>query len=110
MKIQKLYSIAILLFAFIYPSAIAEAKDSNVNNVLQTNLMEEDATPELLLAHRHHRRRYRNRRYKRHHYHRRMRHQRRYQRIRYRGQHYRHGQWQLVQDRRGRLMYDWRRY
>ncbi|WP_272068247.1 hypothetical protein [Nodularia sphaerocarpa] len=102
---QKLYSITLLLFAFIYPSAMAEAKDSNVNNVLhqqnvelETNLVEGDISPELLLAHRHHQRRYRRKRSTRH------------QRIRYNGQYYRRGRWQLVRDRHGRLMYDWRRH
>ncbi|MDP5337244.1 MAG: hypothetical protein NWQ28_01530, partial [Nodularia sp. (in: cyanobacteria)] len=105
-----------MLFAFIYPSAIAEAKDSNVNNVLhqqnlelETNLVEGDTSPELLLAHRKHKRRYRKRRSTGHHYHRRRRNQR-YQRIRYQGQHYRRGRWQRVRDRHGRLMYDWRRH
>ncbi|WP_414564634.1 MULTISPECIES: hypothetical protein [unclassified Anabaena] len=102
---------------------MAEAKDSQ-NNVLQqqnveleTNLIGEgDTSPELLLAQRHRRRRYRNNRSTRHRYNRRTRNQRhyrgrrRYPRIRYSGQYYRRGQWQLVRDRRGRLMYDWRRH
>ncbi|MCG6138250.1 MAG: hypothetical protein MET45_27085 [Nostoc sp. LLA-1] len=120
---QKLYSITILLFAFIYPPAIAEAKDSN-NNVLhqqnvelETNLIGEgDTSPELLLAQRHRRRRYRSNRSTRHRYNRRTRNQRHYRgrrryppRINYSGQSYRRGRWKLVRDRRGRLMYDWRR-
>jgi hypothetical protein len=104
---------------------MAEAKDSHVNNVLhQQNVElntdvigEGDTNSELLLARRHHRRRYRSNRSTRHRYHRRTRHQRRYHRrvrrhvprINYSGQYYRRGRWQLVRDRRGRLMYDWRR-
>ncbi|TVP63928.1 MAG: hypothetical protein EA343_06535 [Nodularia sp. (in: Bacteria)] len=120
---QKLYSITILVFAFIYPSAMAEAKDSNVNNVLhqqnvelETNLVGGDTSPELLLAHRHHRRHYRRQPSTGNHYNRRRPNQRHYHRkqgvqpIRYNGQYYRHGRWQLVRDRHGRLMYDWRRY
>lgn len=102
---------------------MAEAKDSNVNNVLhqqnvelETNLVGGDTSPELLLAHRHNRRRYRRRPSTGNHYQRRTRNQRRhygkrrYQRIRYSGQYYRRGRWQLVRDRHGRLMYDWRRH
>jgi len=83
---------------------MAEAQDSNINNVLhqqnvelETNLMGGDTSPELLLAHRHNRR-YRRKRSTRH------------QRIRYNGQYYRRGRWQRVRDRHGRLMYDWRRH
>ena len=126
-RFQKLYSITILLFAFIYPPAIAEAKVSNVDNVLQpqnveleTNLVEVDTntSPELLLAH-NHRRHYRRRRRTQHHYNRRRRNHRHYnrrnrhqriRRIHYRGPYYRRGRWELVRDRHGRLMYDWRRY
>ncbi|MEA5514312.1 hypothetical protein [Nodularia sp. UHCC 0506] len=122
-KFRKLYSITLLLFAFIYPSAIAEAKDSNVDNVLhqqnlelETSLLGGDASSESLLAHRVRRRHYRRRRRTRHHYNRRRRnHRHYYRRNRYRrtnnhGQRYRHGRWQLVRDRHGRFIYDWRRY
>ncbi|MBD2358653.1 hypothetical protein H6G41_29280 [Tolypothrix sp. FACHB-123] len=117
-RFQKLSSIVFLLLALIYPPAFAEAKDNTVNNVLeqgvdaQTQLAGEQSE-ELLLAHRHTRRRYHRRqrhrqyyqRYRnRHHYHR-----RRYRSTHYRGQPYRYGQWELVRDRHGRLMYDWQR-
>ena len=111
-----------LLFAFIYPPAMAEAKDIGsrdwVENGLNTQLTEQvveletnlaagDTSQEILLAQRHNRRRYRHgRRRYRQHYHGR----RRYPRSYYRGQYYRHGRWQRVRDRHGRLMYDWRRY
>ncbi|GAX36748.1 hypothetical protein [Nodularia sp. NIES-3585] len=120
---QKLYSITLLVFAFIYPSAMAEAKDSNVNNLLhhqnvelETSLVGGDTSPELLLAHRHHRRRYRSKPSTGNQYNRRKRHQQNYhrkqgvQRTRYNGQYYRHGRWQKVRDRHGRLIYDWRKY
>ncbi|WP_227789134.1 MULTISPECIES: hypothetical protein [unclassified Nodularia (in: cyanobacteria)] len=92
---------------------MAEAKDNNVNNVLhqqnvelETNLVGGDTSPELLLAHRHNRR-YRRRPSTGNQYNRRR---TRNQRIRYSGQYYRRGRWQLVRDRHGRLMYDWRRH
>lgn len=104
---------------------MAEAKNSHVDNVLhQQNVElntdvigEGDPNSELLLA-RHNRRRYRRHRSTRNRrrYQQRIRHQRRYRhrrqhvpRINYSGQYYRRGRWKLVRDRRGRLMYDWRR-
>ena len=100
---------------------MAEAKDSSENNVLhqqnlalEINLLGEDTSPELLLAH--HYRQHAADDAPHHYNHRRRNHRRhdnsknRYQRSRYNGQYYRHGRWQLVRDRHGRLMYDWRRY
>ena len=102
---QKLYSVGILMFAFIYPSAMAEAKNTDLNYVLyhqnagvETSFMGEDTNPEVLLAHRYNRSRIR-----RHHHNYRP---RRY----YSAAHYRHGRWQLVRDRHGRLIYDWHRH
>jgi hypothetical protein len=108
-----------LLLAFMYPPALAEAKDTTINHVFneqslnaQTKLVGEQSE-ELLLAHRRTRRRYHRRQRtgkyyqrqgNRQHYYR-----RRYRSIRYHGQGYRHGQWELVRDRYGRLMYDWQR-
>ncbi|BAY24848.1 hypothetical protein NIES2100_46450 [Calothrix sp. NIES-2100] len=116
---QKLSSIVFLLLAFVYPPVLAEAKDTTPNHVLneqsidaQTTLVVEQGE-ELLLAHRPTRRRYhrphRTRQYyqrpgTRKHYYR-----GRYRSVRYRGQPYRHGQWELVRDRHGRLIYDWQR-
>ncbi|MGJ5634840.1 hypothetical protein [Nostoc sp. CALU 1950] len=119
-RFKKLSSIAFLLLAFIYPPALAEAKDNTPNHVLneqnidaQTNLVGEQSE-ELLLARRRNRRRYHRRqrtgryyyqrqRNRRHHY------RRRYRSIGYKGQRYRRGDWELVRDRHGRLMYDWQR-
>jgi hypothetical protein len=119
-RLQKLSSIVFLLLAFIYPPALAQAKDTTLNHVLneqsvdaQTKLVGEQSE-ELLLAHRRTRRRYHRRqrtgqynyqrqRNRRHDY------RRRYRSVHYRGQPYRHGEWELVRDRHGRLMYDWQR-
>jgi hypothetical protein len=102
---QKLYSVGILMFAFIYPSAMATAEDTHVNHVLhhqnvgiETSLVGENPNPEVLLAHRYNRSRTR----RHHHNYRPRRH--------YSGAHYRHGRWQLARDRHGRLIYDWHRY
>ncbi|AFY50975.1 hypothetical protein Nos7524_5252 [Nostoc sp. PCC 7524] len=110
---------------------MAEAKDIGtrdwVENGLNTQLTEQvveletdlaagDTSQEILLAQRHNRRHYRHgrRRYRQHYNGRRYRRhyngRRRYPRSYYRGQYYRHGRWQRVRDRYGRLMYDWRRY
>ncbi|WP_414575841.1 hypothetical protein [Anabaena sp. CCY 9402-a] len=110
-RFQKLSSIGLLLLAFIYPPAMAEAKDSTQNHALneqsieaETNLVS-DKSEELLLAHRRRRRHYyRRSRHRRHYYRRRNRHRRYY------GQYYRHGRWQRVRDRHGRYIYHWRRY
>ncbi|MEH2464947.1 hypothetical protein [Nostoc sp.] len=118
-RFKKLSSIVLLLLTFIYPPALAEAKDNTLNNVLnqqsidaQTKLVGEQSE-ELLLAHRYTRRRYHRRHragkyyyrrhYRRHHY------RRHYRSIGYHGQRHRHGEWELVRDRHGRLMYDWQR-
>ncbi|MBD2340907.1 hypothetical protein H6G64_28460 [Calothrix sp. FACHB-156] len=118
-RFQKLSSMVVLVLAFIYPPTLAEAKDTTLNHVLneqsidtQTTLLGEQSE-ELLLAHRHTQRRYhrqrnsgkyyQRQRHRKHHY------RRGYRSIRYRGQAYRYGQWELVRDRHGRLMYDWRR-
>jgi hypothetical protein len=108
---QKLYSVGILVFAFIYPSAMAEAKNTHVNHVLyhqnagvETSFMGGNPNPEVLLAHRHNRSRIR----RHHHNYRPRRHY--YPNVRYSGAHYRHGRWQLVRDRHGRLIYDWHRH
>ncbi|MEH2084790.1 MAG: hypothetical protein V7K89_33910 [Nostoc sp.] len=123
-RFKKLSSIVFLLLAFIYPPTLVEAKDNTLNNVLneqsidvQTKLVGQ--SEEFLLAHRwtrrryhrrHHHRRHRSRKYyyqrqwnRRHHY------RRHYRSIGYYGPRYRHGEWDLVRDRRGRLMYDWQR-
>jgi hypothetical protein len=118
-RFQKLSSIVFLLLAFMYPPTLAEAKDTTLNNVLneqsldpETKLVEQKSE-ELLLAQRRTRRCYHRRHrtgqyYQRHrtgrHYYR-----RRYRSGHYRGQPYRHGQWELVRDRHGRLIYDWQR-
>ena len=118
-RFQKLSSIVVLLLALIYPPALAEAKNSTVNHELnqqsldaQTKLVEEESE-ELLLAHqrtrRHYHRRQRTRQYYQRHRNRQHYYRRRYRSVRYRGQPYRHGQWELVRDRHGRLMYDWQR-
>lgn len=118
-RFQKLSSIVFLLLAFIYPPALAEAKENTVDRVLneqsidaQTKLVEEQSE-ELLLAHRRTRRHYhrhrRTRQYYQHRQNRRHHYRRRYRSVRYRGQPYRHGEWELVRDRHGRLMYDWQR-
>ncbi|HIK05131.1 MAG TPA: hypothetical protein IGS40_10505 [Trichormus sp. M33_DOE_039] len=124
-RFQKLSSIALLLLAFIYPPAMAEAKDIGTGDwvekglntqltepsvELETNLAGEGKTDELLLAHR---RRYRRHYYRRrhHHYYRRGRYRRHYYRRRYRhGHYYRHGYWYRVRDRHGRSIYNWSRY
>jgi hypothetical protein len=120
-RFQKLSSIAFLLLAFIYPPTLVEAKENTQNNVLneqsidaETNLVEGE-NKEILLAHRYYRRRYHGRRRVRGHYYRRRYHHRHYyrryyRRGRYHGQYYRHGGWDLVRDRHGRLIYDWRGY
>ena len=118
-RFKKLSSIVFLLLAFIYPPALAEAKDNTLNHVLneqsldaQTKLVGEQSE-ELLLAHRrtrrcYHRRQrtgqYYQRQWTRQHYYR-----QRYRSVRYHGQPYRYGEWELVRDRHGRLMYDWQR-
>lgn len=119
-RFQKLSSIVFLLLAFIYPPTLVEAKESTQNNVLkeqtleaETNLVEGESRP-ILLAHYNHRRHYYGRRRYRRHYYRRRYHNGRYyrqyyRRGRYHG-YYRHGGWQLVRDRHGRHIYDWRRY
>ncbi|BAY32844.1 hypothetical protein NIES2107_47380 [Nostoc carneum NIES-2107] len=118
-RFQKLSSMVVLLLAFIYPPTLAEAKDTTLNHVFneqsidtQTTLLGEQSE-ELLLAHRRTQRRYHRQRqsgkYYQRHRNRKNYHRRRYRSIRYRGQAYRYGQWELVRDRHGRLMYDWRR-
>ncbi|MBH8551175.1 hypothetical protein I8751_02010 [Nostocaceae cyanobacterium CENA357] len=124
---KKLSSIVLLLLAFTYPPALAQAKDSSLNNVpneSETNLVE-GTNGELLLTQRRNRRHhYRHRRGRnrqhyrrgtRRNYYRRGRnrqhyYRRRYRSINYSGQRYRHGQWELVRDRHGRLMYNWQRF
>lgn len=119
-RFKKLSSIVFLLLAFIYPPGLAEAKDNTVNNVLneqaldaQTKLVGEQSE-ELLLAHRRTRRRYHRRQRTGKYYYQRQRNRRHYYRRRYRsvnyhGQPYRYGEWELVRDRHGRLIYDWQR-
>ncbi len=126
---KKLSSIVLLVLAFTYPPALVQAKDSSLNNVTneqshesETNLVE-GKSGELLLTRRrtrrHHHRRGRNRQHYRQgtqrHYYRRGRNRqhyyhRRYRSINYSGQYYRHGQWNMVRDRHGRLMYNWQRF
>jgi hypothetical protein len=119
-RFKQLSSTVFLLLAFIYPPALAEAKDITLNNVLheqgldaETSLVDEP-NAELLLAHRRTRRRYHRRQRNRHYYQRqrtrRHYYRRRYRSGRYHGQPYRNGEWELVRDRHGRLMYDWQRY
>jgi hypothetical protein len=118
-RFKKLSSMVFLLLAFIYPPALAEAKDTTLNHVLNEQSLNaqiksvEEQSEELLLAHRRTRRRYhrrqRTRQYYQHQRTRRRYHRRRYRSVRYRGQSYRYGQWELVRDRHGRLMYDWQR-
>ena len=119
-RFKKLSLIAFLLLAFIYPPALAEAKDNTLNNVLNEQSLDAQTklvggqSEELLLAHRRTRRRYHRRQRTRRYYYQRQRnrqhyYRRRYRSIRYHGQPYRHGEWELVRDRHGRLMYDWQR-
>jgi len=120
-RFQKLSSIVFLLLTFIYPPALVEAKDSTLNHVLneqsldaQTKLVGEQSE-QLLLAHRRTRRCYHRRQrtgkyYYQRQWNRRNYYRRCYRSIRYLGQPYRHGEWELVRDRHGRLMYDWQRY
>ncbi|WP_224092750.1 hypothetical protein [Nostoc sp. MS1] len=118
-RFQKLSSIAFLLLAFIYPPKLVEAKENTQNNVLneqsinaETNLVE-GASKEILLAHRYYRQRYHRRRVRSHHYRRRYYHRPYYRHYYRRGRYYgyyRHGGWELVRDRHGRLLYDWRGY
>ncbi|QFS49040.1 hypothetical protein [Nostoc sphaeroides] len=119
-RFKKLSSIVFLLLAFIYPPTLAEAKDNTLNNVLKEPSLDAqiklvgEQSEELLLAHRRTRRRYHRRQrtgqynyqrqQNRRHYYR-----RRYRSVRYHGQPYRHGEWELVRDRHGRLIYDWQR-
>lgn len=117
-RFQKLSSIVFLLLAFIYPPTLVEAKENTQNNVLNeqnieanTNLVAGESN---LLAHHHHKRHYYGRRRFRRHYYRRRYHHRPYyrhyyRRGRYHG-HYRRGGWELVRDRHGRFIYDWRRH
>ena len=118
-RFKKLSSIVFLLLAFTYPPTLAEAKDNTLNNVLneqsldaQTKVVGEQGE-ELLLAHRRTRRRYHRRQRTRKYYYQRQRnrryHRRRYRSVRYHGQPYRRGEWELVRDRHGRLIYDWQR-
>lgn len=123
-RFQKLSSIALLLIAFIYPPAMAEAKDIGTGNraetglntqltepsvEVETNSLGESETGELLLAHRRH---YRHRHYRRRHHHYYRRHHRRHHyRRRYRhGHYYRRGHWYRVRNRHGQYFYHWRRY
>ncbi|MFN6462828.1 MAG: hypothetical protein RMZ41_013400 [Nostoc sp. DedVER02] len=118
-RFKKLSSIVFLLLAFSYPPALAEAKDTTLNHVLneqsldaQTKLVGQ--SEELLLAHRWNRRRYHRRQRTGRYYYQRQRNRRHYYRRRYRsinyhGQPYRHGEWELVRDRHGRLIYNWQR-
>ncbi|MBD2342938.1 hypothetical protein [Anabaena subtropica] len=139
-RFQKLSSIVFLLLAFLYPPTLVEAKESTQNNVLneqsieaETNLVAGESG-ELLLAHHHrrqhyygrrrarryyhgrrrrghyYRRRNHNRHYYRQYYRHRRSHGRYYRRARYHGQYYRNGGWELVRDRYGRLVYEWRRH
>ncbi|WP_193196952.1 hypothetical protein [Nostoc sp. MG11] len=115
---KKLSSIVLLLLAFIYPPALAQAKDSSLNDVPNehhesgTNLVE-GTSGELLLTQRRNRRHYNRRRNRQHYYGRqrnRRHYYRRYRSGRYSGQYYRRGQWEIVRDRHGRLMYEWQRF
>ncbi|MCC5651534.1 hypothetical protein LC609_17195 [Nostoc sp. XA013] len=118
-RFKKLSLIAFLLLAFVYPPALAEAKDNTLDNVLNEHLDVEtkligEQSEELLLAHRRTRGRYHRRQRTRQYYYQRQRnrrhhYRRRYRSIRYHGQPYRHGQWELVRDRHGRLIYHWQR-
>ncbi|BDI17448.1 hypothetical protein ANSO36C_32500 [Nostoc cf. commune SO-36] len=113
-RFQKLSSIVLLLLAFIYPPALAEAKDNTLNHVFneqsidgETKLVKEQSE-ELLLAHRRTRRRYHRRQRTGRYYYQRQRNRRHYYRRRYRsinyhGQRYRHGEWELVRDRHGTI-------
>ncbi|WP_156481648.1 MULTISPECIES: hypothetical protein [unclassified Anabaena] len=124
-RFKQLSSIVFLLIAFIYPSAIAEAKDIGTRNLVEnglntklteqsaesdTNLAKEETSEELLLANHRNRRRYHHRRRQHRHHRRHYRGTGRYQRSYYRGQYYRRGRWQRVRDAHGRLIYDWRHY
>ncbi|WGV24863.1 hypothetical protein [Halotia branconii] len=125
---KKLSSIVLLVLAFTYPPALAQAKDSSLNNVTneqsqesETNLVK-GQSGELLLTRRRTRRQHYKRGRNRQHYRQRNRqhyrqrrnrqhyYRRRYRSINYSGQRYRHGEWELVRDRHGRLMYNWQRF
>jgi len=117
-RFQKLSSVVFLLLAFIYPPTLVEAKENTQNNVLneqsveaETNLVEGKAG-EVLLAHQYYRRHH-GRRYRRHYYRRRYHNGRYYRQYYRRGRYhgyYRRGGWELVRDRHGRYIYDWRHY
>lgn len=113
---KKLSSIVLLLLAFIYPPTLAQAKDSNLNNVpneqnheLETNLVEGESG-KLLLTQRRTRRHYYRQRNRQHYYGRRRNRRHSYRRSHRSGQYYRRGQWELMRDRHGRLMYEWQRF
>lgn len=118
-RFKKLSSIVFLLLAFIYPPTLAEAKDNTLNHVLNEQSLDAQTklvgvqSEKLLLAHRWTRRRYHRRqragRYYRHQGTQQYYYRRRYRSVGYHGQPYRYGEWQLVRDRHGRLMYDWQR-
>ncbi|WP_206757630.1 hypothetical protein [Nostoc sp. FACHB-110] len=104
-----------LLLAFIYPPALAQAKENTLNHVLNehslnTETLVGDSNRELLLAHRDNRRRYHRRQRNQHYYYQRQRTRRHYRYGSYSGQPYRNGEWELVRDHHGRLMYEWQHY
>ncbi|BAY09372.1 hypothetical protein [Calothrix sp. NIES-2098] len=102
-----------LLLAFIYTPALAENHVLNEQSLNPQTKVVGEQGEELLLAHRHTRRRYHRRQRTRQYYYRQRNRQhyyrRRYRSIHYHGQPYRYGEWELVRDRHGRLMYDWQR-
>ncbi|QSJ16200.1 hypothetical protein JYQ62_31320 [Nostoc sp. UHCC 0702] len=102
---RKLSSIAILLFAFVYPPSLAEAKDISLSNSLneqsvgsEVNLVEGTNGEFLIAQRRFQRGRYRQERYR----------QERYRRNRYRQEQYRRNRYR--QDRYRREQYRRERY
>ena len=106
---RNLSSIAILLFAFVYPPSLAEAKDISLSNSLneqsvgsEVNLVEGTNGEFLIAERRFQRGRYRQDRYRQDRYRRDRYRQERYRQDRYRPDRYRREQYRREQYRRDR--------